>query len=228
MSKTKTFVPPPNWPATHESRWARPLTRLLMRTVSRYEVLGAENMPHPPFLLASNHMSFFDIPAVHLPTPLGTVGMAAKKYKGSRLEPLFSLYSVIWVEQFAPDLRALRDAITVLKAGGPLAMAPEGTRSRDARLMQGRAGAAFIATRANVPIVPVAVWGSEKVLKSPRPKVITRYGKPFRLPSGRAKGAQLDEYTERIMCAIAALLPEAYHGYYAGHPRIEEMREVVC
>ncbi len=228
MPTTHTWTRPANWPATHESRWARPLTRLLMRVLSRYEVLGAENMPEPPFLLVSNHMSFFDIPAVHLPTPEGTVGMAAKKYKGSRLEPLFSLYSVIWVEQFSPDLSALRDAIAVLKGGAALAMAPEGTRSRSAQLIQGRAGAAFIATRADVLIVPVGVWGTERVLKHPRPKVTVRYGKPFRLPTGRAKGAQLEEYTERIMCAIAALLPSRYHGYYADHPRIEEMRALVC
>ncbi len=228
MPTSSTSTRPTNWPATQESRWARPLTRLLMHALSRYEVLGTEHIPEPPFLLVSNHMSFFDIPAVHLPAPEGTVGMAAKKYKGSRLEPLFSLYAVIWVEQFSPDLSALRDAITVLRGGVALAMAPEGTRSRTGQLLQGRAGAAFIATRADVPIVPVGVWGTEKVLKRPRPKVTVRYGRPFRLPKGRAKGAQLEAYTEQIMCAIAALLPPSYHGYYAGHPRIQEMRALVC
>jgi hypothetical protein len=73
----------------------------------------------------------------------------------------------------------------------------------------------------------MAVWGTEKLLKHPRPAVRVVIGKPYRLPEGRAKGDQLAEYTDRIMCAIAALLPEQYHGVYAGHPLIEEMRPLV-
>jgi 1-acyl-sn-glycerol-3-phosphate acyltransferase len=115
-----------------------------------------------------------------------------------------------------------------LKGGGVLGVAPEGTRSKTGQLIQGRSGVAFIATRADVPIVPAALWGTEKIMKRPRPHVYARFGKPFRLPEGRAKGDQLDAYTERIMCAIAALLPESYHGVYAGNPLIEEMRQLVC
>ncbi|MGQ9849973.1 MAG: lysophospholipid acyltransferase family protein [Aggregatilineaceae bacterium] len=218
---------PPDWPATRESRWAKPFTRLLLFLVARYEIIGKENIPDPPYIVVSNHMSFWDIPAINYATPFGTVGLAARKYKGTRLEPLFRLYPLIWVEQFSADRRALRDAITVLKAGVPLGIAPEGTRSRVGALIQGRAGVAFIATRANVPILPACVWGTEKILKRPRPKVVARFGKPFRLPEGHASGDELEAYTERIMCAIAALLPEKYHGYYAGNPLIEEMRRIV-
>jgi 1-acyl-sn-glycerol-3-phosphate acyltransferase len=67
----------------------------------------------------------------------------------------------------------------------------------------------------------------EKILKRPRPRVNLRVGRPFRLPEGRAKGEQLRDYTDRVMCAIAALLPEQYHGVYAGHPLIEEMARIV-
>lgn len=224
MPKTPPPGMPDNWPASSESRWAKPLSRLLLALVSNYKIIGQENLPEPPYLVASNHMSIWDIPAMNYPTPFGTVGMAAKKYKGRWMEPLFELYPVIWVEQFSADTGALRDAITVLKQGVPLAIAPEGTRSRTKELIQARGGVAFIATRAKVPIIPAAVWGTEKVLKHPRPTVIARLGKPLHLPEGRAKGPQLEEYTTQIMCAIAALLPEEYHGFYAGHPMIEEMR----
>ncbi|MCL4239589.1 MAG: 1-acyl-sn-glycerol-3-phosphate acyltransferase [Anaerolineae bacterium] len=227
MPKPVPISPPPDWPATTESRWAKPLSRLVLFLLTRYQVIGRENIPDPPFLLVSNHMSFFDIPAVNYPAPHGTVGFAARKYIGTKYEPLFRLYPVIWIEQFSADRGALRDAITVLEAGVPLGIAPEGTRSKVGALIQGRGGAAFVATRTGVPIVPACTWGTEKVLKHPRPKVIARYGKPFHLPAGRAKGDALEEYTERIMCAIAALLPEKYHGYYAGNPLIEEMRRIV-
>lgn len=227
MPKTPPPGMPENWPASSESRWARPFSRLLLTLFSNYQIIGKENLPAPPYIVASNHMSYWDIPAMNLPTPFGTVGMAAKKYKGTRMEPLFELYPLIWVEQFSADLGALRDAITVLKHGIPVAIAPEGTRSRVGKLIEGRPGVAFIATRANVPIVPGAVWGTEKVLRHPRPKVVARLGKPFRLPEGRAKSDDLEQYTVRIMCAIAALMPEQYHGFYAGHPMIEEMRALV-
>ena len=219
---------PPDWPATAQSRWARPVARVLLALTCRYEIVGQENIPEPPYVIVSNHMSYWDIPAMNYPMPPYLVGLAARKYKGTWKEPFFGLYGVIWVTQFSADLGALRDALTVVKAGIPLAMAPEGTRSRVRALIQGRAGAAFVATRTNVPVLPAAVWGTEKILKRPRPKVVARIGRPFRLPEGRAKGEQLDAYTERIMCAIAALLPEQYHGYYAGNPLIEEMRSLVC
>jgi 1-acyl-sn-glycerol-3-phosphate acyltransferase len=217
------------WPATPGSRWGKPITHFLLRLVCRYHVLGRENFPaEPPYIIVSNHMSFWDIPAINTPPPVPVIGMAARKYQGTWREPLFTLFPVIWVEQFSADRRALQDSISVLKGGGVLGVAPEGTRSKTGQLIQGRSGVAFIATRAEVPIVPAALWGTEKIMKRPRPHVYARFGKPFRLPEGRAKGDQLDAYTERIMCAIAALLPESYHGVYAGNPLIEEMRQLVC
>jgi len=57
--------------------------------------------------------------------------------------------------------------------------------------------------------------------------VTVRIGRPFYLPEERVTGKELDYQTERIMCAIAALLPEQYHGIYAGNPLIEEMRAIV-
>ena len=227
MPKPPSSDLPENWPASAESRWAKPLSRLLMTLVSNYKIDGRENLPEPPYIIASNHLSIFDIPAMNYPTPVGTVGMAAKKYRGRWMEPLFKLYSLIWVEQFSADTSALRDAMTVLKHGIGIAIAPEGTRSRTKQLIEARGGVAFIATRTNVPIVPGAVWGTEKVLRRPRPTVVARFGKPLQLPKGRAKGPELEAYTTQIMCAIAALLPEEYHGFYAGHPMIEEMRPKV-
>lgn len=218
---------PPDWPATEQSRLARPLMRVVMHLLARFDVQGTANMPAPPFLVTANHLSYFDVAAMTPYLPPGVVGMAAEKYRGSWLEPLFRVNALIWVRQFSADRDALKKALLVLEHGAVLAIAPEGTRSKTGGLIEGREGAAFLATRASVPIVPAVVWGTEKILRRPRPKVYMRIGKPYRLPEGRAKGAELAEYTERIMCALAALLPEQYHGVYRGNPLIEEMARIV-
>ncbi len=219
---------PADWPASVSWRYIQPVERALLFLVCRYHIEGSENIPKErPYLIVSNHMSYWDIPTMHYPFPPDSIGMAARKYKGTWKEPAFELYSVIWVEQFSADRKALRDTIRVLQDGAVVAMAPEGTRSKTKGLIQGTGGVAYIATRANVPILPAVCWGQEKILRHPRPKVTVRIGKPFRLPDGRAKGDQLEAYSERIMCALAALLPEKYHGVYAGNPLIDEMRSLV-
>ncbi|MBN1563630.1 MAG: 1-acyl-sn-glycerol-3-phosphate acyltransferase [Anaerolineae bacterium] len=220
---------PADWPASAHWRYIRQAERALLFLVCRYNLVGKENIPQErPYIAASNHMSYWDVPAMHYPFPADSVGLAARKYQGTWKEPGFELYSVLWIEQFSADRKALRDMIRVLEAGDTvMAMAPEGTRSKTGGLIKGTGGVAYVATRANVPIVPMAGWGQEKILKHPRPKVTVRIGKPFRLPEGRARGDELEAYTERIMCALAALMPEQYHGYYAGNPLIDEMREIV-
>ncbi len=206
------------------------VSRLLIMGVSRYKVVGKHNIPrNAQFLMTVNHLSYFDVVtiAAALDKKTWLAAFAAKKYQGTWLEPLFRIGSPVWIEQNAPDRRALAEALALIKAGHNFGIAPEGRRSRTGSLIQGLEGAAYIANRANIQILPAALWGTERVLKHPRPKVTIAFGKPYRLPEGRAKGEQLKEYTDRIMCGIAALLPEAYHGVYAGHPLIEEMKAVV-
>ncbi len=202
-------------------------SRIFMHLLSNFKVIGRENIPQPPFLATSNHLSYFDVPAVAASMTLTIPAFAAKKYQGTWMEPLFRMGGPVWIEQASPDRQALMTALKLLKKGSPFAIAPEGHRSRSGTLMEAKEGVAFIATRANVPIVPWVMWGTEKIFKHPRPQVRVRIGKPYRLPEGRAKGDMLKEYTDRIMCAIAALLPEQYHGVYKDHPFIEEMAAIV-
>ena len=65
---------PPDWPATEQSPWARPLMRGLMRLLARSDVQGAENVPAPPVLITTNHLSYFDIPALAPSLPPGVIG----------------------------------------------------------------------------------------------------------------------------------------------------------
>ncbi|HML22652.1 MAG TPA: lysophospholipid acyltransferase family protein [Aggregatilinea sp.] len=227
MPDTRRKEYTPDWPATRQSRLLKPLCRTLMVVTSKYRTHGAENFPEPPYIAVTNHLSYFDVPAMMAVAPYGVVGMAARKYQHSWLAPFFSMTALIWVTQFSADREALRAAQRVLEGGVAMGIAVEGTRSRDGQLAKGTDGASFLATRTGVPLVPVGIWGTEKVLKQFRPETHVNIGKPFHLPEGRARGEQLSEYTEQIMCAIAAMLPEEYHGYYAGNPLVEEMAKIV-
>jgi len=206
---------------------SRTVSKVFMHLFSDYHVHGLENIPQVPYLVTSNHQAYWDSPAIGSQFKDTVPTFTARKYKGTLTGIFFYSGSPIWIEQDSADRQALTTALKIIQQGHSFALAPEGKRSKTGQLIEGHEGAAFIATRANIPIVPVAVWGTHLMFKQVRPAVQVVVGKPYRLPEGRARGDQLADYTVRIMCAIAALMPEEYHGYYAGNPLISEMAKVV-
>jgi 1-acyl-sn-glycerol-3-phosphate acyltransferase len=202
--------------------------RLFMRLFSDFHFQGREHVPKQPFLLTANHISYWDVPAITAAVgKYDLPGFAAKKYRNNIVGLLIRVGSPVWVEQNAPDRRALTLALKILGQGYAFALAPEGGRSKTGSLIKGQEGAAFLASKARVPILPIAIWGTTQVFRSLRPRVDVVIGRPYHLPEEPARGPLLTEYTDRIMCAIAALLPPQYHGVYHGHPLIAEMAKVV-
>lgn len=195
----------------------------LSRLVVRLECTGLENFPDdPPYIMVANHLSAFDSPLLMSVFPHTTRAFAANKHRRHPLyAPLLTMAGSIWVRRGEVDRQALREALQVLERGEALGLAPEGTRARGAYALQkGKTGAAYLATRADVPIVPVGLAGTEKVKHNlprlRRTRVWIVVGEPFRLPeSGRVRGPALHEYTDLIMRRIAELLPEEYRGVYA-------------
>ncbi len=120
-----------------------------------------------------------------------------------------------------PDREALAESLKELKAGGSLAVAPEGTRSRQRGLQEGHDGASYLASRTEAVIVPVAVWGHETTFEAwrrlRRPNVFVSFCDPIVLPpsAARARTGELHLYTEQIMIAIARKMPSEYWGVYA-------------
>ena len=108
----------------------------------------------------------------------------------------------------------------MLADGFILVMFPESTRSSKAQLQPAYPGSALIALRNRIPIVPVAITGTEKIKGTAwilhRPKVIIQFGRPFHLPStdGKLSRLELTESTDTIMEHIAELLPVEYRGHY--------------
>ncbi len=194
--------------------------RLILLIVTIRDVKGHENIPrHGAFILASNHFSVGDPPILTGIFPRRIAWMAKKElFDVPLFGKLYHMGGFIPVRRFEGDLRALRMSQRALRRGLVLGMFPEGTRS-GGRLGPGEPGSALIALRAAVPILPVAIWGTENV-KLPRDlfrrtRVKIRYGKLFRLPeSPRVTKKQVASGTEEIMRRIAELLPPEYHGVY--------------
>jgi 1-acyl-sn-glycerol-3-phosphate acyltransferase len=197
--------------------------KFFFRLVTETKIEGRDTLPlEGAFILATNHISRLDSPALMIASPRRLYGMVADKYRSFiGYNWLLNAAGVIWIRRAEFDREALLRAMRVLKEGHVLALAPEGTRSyKGSGLQPGKPGVAFLAARAHVPIVPVAVTGTDKMLESfkrlKRMPVRIRFGLPFRLPKeGRLSSQELDAYTELIMRRIADLLPSEYRGVYA-------------
>jgi 1-acyl-sn-glycerol-3-phosphate acyltransferase len=209
------------------------IIRVLMRLVARVEVHGMENLPvSGGYIVVANHLGRMDIPLVYdLLDRDDVILLVAEKYrKYGIVRWLVKKVDALWLERFSADLRALRNTLVRLKAGGVLVIAPEGTRSPTGALLPGKAGAGYLAAKSGLPLLPVAVTGTEDALvksqlkRFKRLRITVRIGTLFQAPAleSRNREAALQEITDEIMCRIAALLPEAYRGVYADHPRLPE------
>jgi 1-acyl-sn-glycerol-3-phosphate acyltransferase len=117
---------------------------------------------------------------------------------------------------------SLDAALSVLKNGQAFGIYPEGTRSRDGRLYRGKTGVGWLALTAQVPVVPCAVIGTDKLLpigaKFPRfADVRVRFGTPLTFPppgTGTTAAQARRAATDEVMAAIAAMSPQELAGVY--------------
>jgi 1-acyl-sn-glycerol-3-phosphate acyltransferase len=209
-----------DWSASQ--KLVRGFASTCFRVLSHIKTQGFENIPKSgPCVIAVNHLSMTDVPLLLTLLQRRAIILANEKLRGSRvLDWLVSdLGQAIYITPNEVDGPSMRCALDVLRAGGLLALAPEGTRSKTGGLLRGRTGVAFLATQANVPVIPVAAWGQEKwrqVKSLKRVQINVRAGEPLHLPSGPASPRLLRQYTDTIMLALADLLPREYRGVYAG------------
>jgi 1-acyl-sn-glycerol-3-phosphate acyltransferase len=202
------------------------LIRLCMRLYLRGRTVeGLENVPaQGGAILVSNHLNNADpciIPGVFRRR---IVTMAKKEmFRWPGVNLLFWMIGAFPVDRQGADLGALREAQKVVAGGMLLLMFPEGTRSRDRVLHEGFPGSALVAYRTGVPLIPIAITGSEHVpwpwvFVRPlmQPRVTVRIGKPFFPPAAQRITADVARAaTDDIMLHIAELLPEQYRGAYA-------------
>ncbi|MDQ6896263.1 MAG: 1-acyl-sn-glycerol-3-phosphate acyltransferase [Actinomycetota bacterium] len=196
----------------------KPLTRVLYRPT----IQGTENVPPTGgVILASNHLSFIDSFAIPLAAPRQVRFLAKDDYftrtgaRGRVTREMFESLGAIPVDRHSSRAaqESLEAALAVLGQGEAFGIYPEGTRSRDGRLYRGRTGVGYLALTAKVPVVPVALAGTQDIqpveARFPRlAKVSVTFGPALHfteryagVPQGRARR----EVTDEIMDAIAGL-----------------------
>jgi 1-acyl-sn-glycerol-3-phosphate acyltransferase len=200
------------------------LITLIRPFACRLQVEGRENVPATGgVVIASNHPGGIDIFVLGYASPRQIYYMA--KQELYEITPVLSFLlleiGAFPVRRGQQDMRALATSVRLLRQGKMLGMFPEGTRDRDQGLTQGRNGAVRIAMQANAPVVPVALIGLSTLNRhwyNPlrRPHVTVRFGEPIYFSKDEAITSEmLQERTDKVMTAIAEMLPEELRGIYA-------------
>lgn len=175
-------------------------------------LIGLENIPKSgSFIIASNHASNLDPFIVGITFPRRVTFVAKEElFKQRFLGFVLAAWGAFPIRRGSSDFRALREALRRLKAGYPLVIFPEGTRKVSNNSKNPEQGVGFIAVKSGVPVIPVYVDGSDKLL--PPGKKFPQFH-PIKLYFGRAVTySSNDSYpaiAQRIMDAIYALPPQS-------------------
>lgn len=214
----------------------RAITRKLMNGyINKYAHIKVENREvldniRKPVLFICNHLSNSDALVLNTVLKEHDVTYVAGVKLGSN--PLTSLgLSIIKTTPVHPnsaDKEGIKRIIEILKDGNNILIFPEGTRSRTGKMIKGKKGILLILKLCKVPVVPIGMTGTEKLLpinmegkmeqeKFQHADITLKIGEPFMLPK-RFKDEPKKEYEERamdfVMKNISKLLPEEYRGEY--------------
>ncbi len=166
---------------------------------------GTENVPKTgPVIVASNHVSYFDPPA------LGTASPRRIQYMAK--EQLFRIPVLGWairavgaypVDRDGSATAAVKRSVEVLRAGGVIGIFPEGTRNRTGSA-QVRGGVALLASLGKAPVVPARLVGTADAKRLAQFRVY--FGRPLSLPQDRkASREEMANFTDQVMRAIRSL-----------------------
>jgi 1-acyl-sn-glycerol-3-phosphate acyltransferase len=198
-----------NWTSYHLLKWS--LVSPVLHTYFRLKIYGAEKVPPSGGLVAvSNHASYSDPPILSNCVGRPVAFMAKEElFKIPVFNQAIRLYGAYPVKRSTGDRAALRSAIAAVESGWIAAIFLQGTRSADAKITDPKLGAAWIAAKAQVPLLPVSLWGTEKILPKgsslPKPVPLTvRFGDII-APPASTKKADLQPVTEQCARVINSL-----------------------
>lgn len=212
-------------------RFVKFYVNLQIKNHAKLDVKGLENLESDlkrPYLFVCNHLSNSD--GLILNKVLekeNIIFVAGKKLESNSLTNLgFKIVRSIPILPNSPDKDAIKRIVSAAKEGNSILIFPEGTRSRTAKMIEGKKGILLFARLTNAPIVPIGIWGTEKFMpiKDDMGKeafydadININIGKSFNLPEkgdDETKKNWEDNCLNYIMMRIAELLPKEYRGFY--------------
>lgn len=210
-----------NWSKLQEN--IRKFLLWIFQSTTNIVVDGLENVPESgAVIVAINHLHIIDTPLGITLLPRRVVVFAKEKWRQIPIVSWFlvNVGNAIFVGK--SDSTAFNQAITVLKSGGMLGMAPEGTRSKNGKLDKGRSGISRMSIIASAPILPMVIYGHENIWddwkKLKRPSICVKIGKlilPPIIPDEKSISLEhIRDFTELVMLELATLLPAQYRGSY--------------
>ena len=145
-------------------RFCRLLFRVYFRVYHRGRVYNADRLPSEgAFILAGNHVSFLDPPFFGLACRRAAYYLARDTlFRNPLANWTLRSWHCVPMSRDRGAIGALRTVLRLLNEDKAVLMFPEGTRSPDGQLQEPRAGVGMIVARANVPIVPMRIFGTER------------------------------------------------------------------
>jgi 1-acyl-sn-glycerol-3-phosphate acyltransferase len=213
----------------------RPLSKIITDTYinkfANIKIINEKNFTliNEPVIFVANHLSNSDglilNKVLRKFKPYFVAGVKLTDNPISRIG--FEAVRTIPIRPNSADIESLKRCISSIKEGKNILIFPEGTRSRTGQMIEGKKGIVLIALKSGVPIVPIAITGTEKLLPIDEENmqnetfnhadVVLNIGKPFKL-SSREKDEDKETYTEqcllKIMKSISEILPNEYKGVY--------------
>ena len=196
-------------------RFAQFLSWWFFKFFHRIEVIGLNNIPSKgAFILASNHQSYFDPPALGCKLPRNLHYFARDSLFFWPLGFLIRNLNSIPVNRSQLDIATLKRVLRVLKQGDPLLVFPEGTRSSDGQIQSGKKGIGLLLAKSQSDVLPARIRGGNEVLGKgmmiPRigRKLVVSYGSIIRfkeLDPGKSDPLRYETIANRVLEAISKI-----------------------
>ena len=183
--------------------FARGAVGLVLRTVWRLRVHGAENVPLTgPLIVACNHVSYLDPPALGVALPRPVSYMAKHElFAIPILGPTIARLRAFPVDRSRGDVAAIKRSVEILRGGAAVGIFPEGTRNRSGEV-RAQFGAALLASLSGAPVLPAYVSGTAHANRLAR--IDVAFGEALHF-GRKARREDLAKWTDEIMARILAL-----------------------
>ncbi|MBI5953868.1 MAG: 1-acyl-sn-glycerol-3-phosphate acyltransferase [Chloroflexi bacterium] len=200
------------------------IIRVYTRIACRIDAPDLQTVPmQGPLIVITNHTGQIEVPLLfaHLQPRKMTGWAKVEAWDNKFLNWVFNVWGIIPVRRGEADMQALKAALRALEKGYVFGIAPEGTRNRNGILIRAQPGTVTLALRTGAPVLPLAHWGGEKLMKNlkrfKRTDFHIRLGQPFKVDTQGIKVTSeiRQQIVDEMMYKIAELLPPEYRGVYS-------------